>query len=222
MPRVADLPSGWRHFSTAEKIEHLIGLDRCYEILSWPRAGLDPLPAPGSSSGQAFRGVARVPLVRRVLLGSAPPFSQRLRLPLSGTRHVSSWRTAAGAHGQLVAHREDMLVVSKVRYEANLSAASHLDERPESALVTRSGPDRRRSGFHPLKPFVVRRDHRPPAILSGPGPPMTRHAERRLIVWCRSCAYQVEPDPARRYGADTPVLNWRSRAYWGSPPRTFG
>jgi hypothetical protein len=57
MPRVADLPSGWRHFSTAEKIEHLIGLDRCYEILSWPRAGLDPLPAPapGSSSGQAFR-----------------------------------------------------------------------------------------------------------------------------------------------------------------------
>jgi hypothetical protein len=41
MPCVADLPSGWRHFSTAEKIEHLIGLDRCYEILSWPSAGLD-------------------------------------------------------------------------------------------------------------------------------------------------------------------------------------
>jgi hypothetical protein len=34
MPRVADLPSGWRHFSPAQKIEHLIGLDRCYEILS--------------------------------------------------------------------------------------------------------------------------------------------------------------------------------------------
>ena len=43
MPRVADLPPGWRHFSTAQKIEHLIGLDRCYEILSWPWAGLDPL-----------------------------------------------------------------------------------------------------------------------------------------------------------------------------------
>src|SRR5262249_45012675 len=43
MPRVADLPAGWRHFSTAEKIEHLIGLDRCYEILSWPWAGLDPV-----------------------------------------------------------------------------------------------------------------------------------------------------------------------------------
>jgi hypothetical protein len=43
MPRVADLPPGWRHFSAAQKIEHLIGLDRCYEILSWPWAGLDPL-----------------------------------------------------------------------------------------------------------------------------------------------------------------------------------
>jgi hypothetical protein len=43
MPRVADLPPGWRHFSPAQKIEHLIGMDCCYEILSWPPAGLDPL-----------------------------------------------------------------------------------------------------------------------------------------------------------------------------------
>jgi hypothetical protein len=43
MPRVADLPPGWRHFPAAQKIEHLIGLDRCNEILSWPWAGLDPL-----------------------------------------------------------------------------------------------------------------------------------------------------------------------------------
>src|SRR6516162_6991642 len=43
MPRVTDLPPGWRHFTTAQKIEHLIGLDRCYEILSWPWAGLDPV-----------------------------------------------------------------------------------------------------------------------------------------------------------------------------------
>jgi hypothetical protein len=137
-----------------------------------------PLPLPAAAqvrrSGSS-QGSVGAPCAARF---RSPPFSQRLRLPLSGTR------TAAGAHGRLVAHREDMLVVSKVRYEANLSAASHLDERPESALVTRSGPDRRRSGFHPLKPFVVRRDHRPPAILSGPGPPMTRHAELRLIVWC--------------------------------------
>ena len=44
MPRVADLPPGWRHFSAAQKIEHLIGLDRCYEILSWGSIiELDPL-----------------------------------------------------------------------------------------------------------------------------------------------------------------------------------
>jgi hypothetical protein len=44
MPRVADLPPGWRHFTTAEKIEHLIGLDRCHDILSWgPITELDPL-----------------------------------------------------------------------------------------------------------------------------------------------------------------------------------
>jgi hypothetical protein len=43
MPRVAELPPGWRHFSPAQKIEHLLGMDRCYEILSWPPAGLDPL-----------------------------------------------------------------------------------------------------------------------------------------------------------------------------------
>jgi hypothetical protein len=44
MPRVADLPPSWRHFSAAQKIEHLIGLDRCYEILSWgPITELDPL-----------------------------------------------------------------------------------------------------------------------------------------------------------------------------------
>jgi hypothetical protein len=35
MPRVADLPPGWRRFTTAQKIEHLIGLDRCRAILSW-------------------------------------------------------------------------------------------------------------------------------------------------------------------------------------------
>jgi hypothetical protein len=31
-----------------------------------------------------------------------------------------------------------------------------------------------------------------------------------LIVWCRDCGHQVEPDPAEmvaRYGAETPVLD---------------
>jgi hypothetical protein len=45
MPRTRDLPHGWRHWSPTEKIEHLLGmsLDRCYEILSWSLAELDPL-----------------------------------------------------------------------------------------------------------------------------------------------------------------------------------
>jgi hypothetical protein len=45
MPRVADLPPGWRHFSPADKIKHLLGmpLDRALEIISWPLAGLDPM-----------------------------------------------------------------------------------------------------------------------------------------------------------------------------------
>jgi len=33
-------------------------------------------------------------------------------------------------------------------------------------------------------------------------------AHVHLIVWCKACRYQVEPDPAemaRRYGPETPV-----------------
>jgi len=36
----------------------------------------------------------------------------------------------------------------------------------------------------------------------------------RLIVWCKECRQQVEPDPAEmatRYGAGTAVLDWRAR-----------
>jgi len=46
MPRVAALPEGWRYFSAARKIDRLIGLDRCCEILSWPSCfteQLDPV-----------------------------------------------------------------------------------------------------------------------------------------------------------------------------------
>jgi hypothetical protein len=44
MPRVADLPRGWRYLSTANKIKHLLGmsLDRALEIVSWPLAECDP------------------------------------------------------------------------------------------------------------------------------------------------------------------------------------
>jgi hypothetical protein len=51
-----------------------------------------------------------------------------------------------------------------------------------------------------------------------PGPPMTlggaAAAGVRLIVWCRDCSHQVEPDPpdlANRYGETTSVLDWRDR-----------
>jgi hypothetical protein len=39
-------------------------------------------------------------------------------------------------------------------------------------------------------------------------------AKVRLIVWCKACGHQVEPDPAehaRRYGAATSVPDWRKR-----------
>jgi hypothetical protein len=53
---------------------------------------------------------------------------------------------------------------------------------------------------------------------SPPGPPMTLGGATapgvRLIVWCRDCGRQVEPDPAeqaRRHGAGTPIPDWRER-----------
>jgi hypothetical protein len=67
MPRVADLPTGWRHFSVAQKIEHLIGLDRCYEILSWPPRELDPLCR--SMQMQVMRILWRI-CIKAVLDGS--------------------------------------------------------------------------------------------------------------------------------------------------------
>jgi hypothetical protein len=55
-------------------------------------------------------------------------------------------------------------------------------------------------------------------LKSEPGPPMTlgnaATARVRLIVWCRDCRHQVEPDPAeqaQRYGAEMTVPEWRDR-----------
>jgi len=55
-------------------------------------------------------------------------------------------------------------------------------------------------------------------MLSYDGPPMTLGnaavARVRLIVWCKECQHQVEPNLAEiaaRYGAETPVLDWRER-----------
>ena len=55
-------------------------------------------------------------------------------------------------------------------------------------------------------------------VKAEPGPPMTlgnaAAARVRLIVWCKDCRHQIEPDPAemaQRYGAETPVPDWRER-----------
>jgi hypothetical protein len=39
-------------------------------------------------------------------------------------------------------------------------------------------------------------------------------AKVRLVVWCKACQHEVEPDRAEmaaRYDAETPVLDWRER-----------
>jgi hypothetical protein len=39
-------------------------------------------------------------------------------------------------------------------------------------------------------------------------------AQVRLIVWCKGCGHQVEPNPAEmaeRYGAELAVPDWRER-----------
>jgi len=55
-------------------------------------------------------------------------------------------------------------------------------------------------------------------VKAEPGPPMTlgvaAAADVRIIVWCKGCQHQVEPDPtelAERYGAGVTVLDWRDR-----------
>jgi hypothetical protein len=43
-------------------------------------------------------------------------------------------------------------------------------------------------------------------------------ARVRLIVWCRDCRHQIEPDPAAmaaRYGADLSVPDWHKRHVCG-------
>jgi len=39
-------------------------------------------------------------------------------------------------------------------------------------------------------------------------------AQVRLIVWCRECGHQVEPDPsemAQRYSPEMTVIDWSKR-----------
>jgi DNA-directed RNA polymerase subunit RPC12/RpoP len=55
-------------------------------------------------------------------------------------------------------------------------------------------------------------------LKSEPGRPATLGSSAaagvRLIIWCKYCGHQVEPDPAEiveRYGAEMPVPEWRAR-----------
>src|SRR6516165_7950564 len=57
-----------------------------------------------------------------------------------------------------------------------------------------------------------------PSVKRQAGQPMTlgnaAAARVRLIVWCKDCRHQIEPDPvamAERYGAATTVPEWRER-----------
>jgi hypothetical protein len=46
----------------------------------------------------------------------------------------------------------------------------------------------------------------PPATLGS-----TAAAQVRIMVWCRACRHQAEPDPAEqaeRYGAETSIPDW--------------
>jgi hypothetical protein len=53
------------------------------------------------------------------------------------------------------------------------------------------------------------------------GSPMTLAAAAarvRLIVWCRGCRHQIEPDPAamaERYGTELSVPDWHQRLVCG-------
>ncbi len=55
----------------------------------------------------------------------------------------------------------------------------------------------------------MRSETGPPMMLGG-----AATAGVRIIVCCKSCSHQTERDPAAmaaRYGAETPVLEWKER-----------
>jgi hypothetical protein len=58
----------------------------------------------------------------------------------------------------------------------------------------------------------------PIGLKSETGPPATLGSSAaagvRLIVWCKVCNQQVEPDPAEpseRYGVETTLVDWHAR-----------
>src|SRR5271166_6452126 len=92
--------------------------------------------------------------------------------------------------------RRSRLTISRTRQKCNQTGLVAIDEADTRHAVLLS--QGQRVDF--VKPYR--------------GPPMTlgaaATAQVRLIVWCKECQHQVEPDPgemATRYGADTSVLD---------------
>jgi hypothetical protein len=81
------------------------------------------------------------------------------------------------------------------------------EHRPRPAYSTN------RISAAPAPTPPVNRYTGPPATLGS-----TAAAGARLIVWCRDCRHQVEPDPAamaERYGAEMTIPDWHKRLVCG-------
>jgi YgiT-type zinc finger domain-containing protein len=70
----------------------------------------------------------------------------------------------------------------------------------------------------PIRALLTPYPERAPVSQPYTGPPMTlgnaETAKVRLVVWCRDCQHQAEPDRAEdtaRYGADLAVIDWVKR-----------
>jgi hypothetical protein len=97
-----------------------------------------------------------------------------------------------------------------------VAAHSNVESNPRKD-PTRAGPRRPVAAAKALRATVkgalpaarVNRYSGPPATLGS-----TAAAQAQIIVWCKDCRHQVEPDAAvlaERYGAATTVPEWRNR-----------
>jgi len=100
----------------------------------------------------------------------------------------------------------------------SVSGALHLDLTDEQAELLLATLDRFIENdryplshrIRALRQTALMKPYRgPPATLGS-----TTAANVRLIVWCRDCRHQIEPDPAEmaeRYGAELAVIDWVKR-----------
>jgi hypothetical protein len=189
MPRVADLPPGWRHFTTAQKIEHLIGLDRCEEILSWgPITELDPLRF--SFQMQVIRLFLKIGVKAQLdgtLAREAARERERERIldQLACREFETSERgigAGTGKTGPRVGGCENLRTGSETARDfwEYLGAKATLTTRPEFRDTRRKERDRasvtraivkEANGFDPWRPARFGRRRRQVMPHSGPPPP---------------------------------------------------